>query len=59
MLGDASPLDHAVLDRERYRLKEWTNNRDRCQRAGILEDRDFATEPQLAKAKQQRADWPH
>jgi SRSO17 transposase len=48
-LGYASPLGHALLDRELYLPKEWTSDRDRCRRAGIPEDRGFATKPQLAQ----------
>ncbi len=54
-LGYASPLGHALLDRELYLPKEWANDRDRCQQAGIPADRRFATKPQLAQQMLDRA----
>jgi SRSO17 transposase len=54
-LGYASPLGHALLDRELYLPKEWTTDRERCRRAGIPEDRGFATKPQLAQQMLARA----
>jgi SRSO17 transposase len=47
-LGYASALGHALLDRELYVPKEWTDARARCRQAGIPHDRGFATKPQLA-----------
>jgi SRSO17 transposase len=44
-LGYASRLGQALLDRELYLPKEWTDNPARCQRAGIPQDRGFATKP--------------
>jgi SRSO17 transposase len=43
-----------VLDRERSLPAEWTNDRARCQQAGIPADRGFATKPALAKEMLQR-----
>ncbi|KAG0161963.1 hypothetical protein DFQ30_004710 [Apophysomyces sp. BC1015] len=37
----------AFLDRERYVPKAWTDDRERCQAAGIAETVQFATKPQL------------
>jgi SRSO17 transposase len=54
-LAYASRLGQALLDRELYLPKEWTNDRDRCRRAGIPVDRSFATKPELAKQMLQRA----
>jgi SRSO17 transposase len=54
-LGDASALGHALLDRELYLPKEWTDDRERCRQAGIPEDRRFATTPQLAQQLLARA----
>ncbi len=54
-LGYASPLGRALLDRELYLPKEWTDDRDRCQRAGIPSERHFATKPQLARHMLARA----
>jgi SRSO17 transposase len=54
-LGYASPLGHALLDRELYLPHEWTDDRERCQQAGIPGDRGFATKPQLARQLLARA----
>jgi SRSO17 transposase len=51
----ASRLGDALLDRERSRPEEWTNDRERCRSAGIPDDRDFATTPQLAQQMLARA----
>ncbi|MEU5030648.1 transposase [Streptomyces milbemycinicus] len=40
----------ALVDREPYPPKSWTDNRDRCRAAHIPGDRIFATKPDLAKA---------
>ena len=47
--SDASPLGHALLDRELYLPKGWTDDVERCRQAGIPTDRAFATKPQLAR----------
>jgi SRSO17 transposase len=54
-LGYAGPLGQALVDRELYLPKEWTTDRDRCRRAGIPEDRGFATKLQLAQQMLARA----
>jgi SRSO17 transposase len=54
-LGYASQLGPTLLDRELYLPQEWTDDRDRCQQAGIPEDQRFATKPQLARQMWQRA----
>lgn len=54
-LGYASRLGHALLDRELYLPEEWTDDRARCQDAGIPADRHFATKPQLARQMLARA----
>ncbi len=54
-LSYASPLGHALLDRELYLPQEWTDDRERCRQAGIPEDRRFATKPQLARQMLARA----
>jgi SRSO17 transposase len=54
-LSYASPLGHALLDRELYLPREWTDDRERCRQAGIPEDRCFATKPQLARQMLARA----
>ena len=51
----ASRLGHALLDRELYLPKEWTDDRARCRQAGIPDARGFATKPQLARRMLARA----
>lgn len=53
-LGYASPLGHALLDRELYLPKAWTDAPERCRQAGIPAERRFATKPQLAQQMLQR-----
>jgi SRSO17 transposase len=48
-LGYASPLGQALVDRDLYLPREWTDARERCRQAGIPQDRRFATKPQLAR----------
>ncbi len=54
-LAYAGPLGHALLDRELYLPREWTEDAARCRQAGIPEDRRFATKPQLARHMLARA----
>jgi SRSO17 transposase len=54
-LAYASHLGHALLDRELYLPREWTEDPARCQQAGIPEERRFATKPQLARHMLARA----
>jgi hypothetical protein len=54
-MGYASPLGPALLDRELYLPKEWTDDPERCRQAGIPQDRHFATKPQLAQQMLGRA----
>jgi SRSO17 transposase len=54
-LAYASRHGQALLDRELYLPKEWTDDPSRCRQAGIPETRRFATKPQLATALLQRA----
>jgi len=51
----ASPLGRTFLDRELYLPKAWTEDRERCTRAGIPEDRAMATKPVLAADMIERA----
>ena len=44
----ASPRGRALIDRELYLPKTWTDDRDRCAEAGIGQDVEFATKPALA-----------
>jgi SRSO17 transposase len=48
-LAYASAHGHTLLDRELYLPKEWTADRERCRRAGIPDQRAFATKPALAQ----------
>jgi SRSO17 transposase len=54
-LSYASPLGQVLLDRDLYLPKEWTDDRERCQQAGIPAGRPFATKPQLAQQMLARA----
>jgi hypothetical protein len=55
LLGDASRLGQAWLDRELYLPKEWTNDPARWQPTGIPADRRVATTPPRAQHRRQRA----
>jgi SRSO17 transposase len=54
-LAYASSHGHALIDRELYLPRSWTEDRDRCRAAGIPDDVAFATKPQLAQAMLARA----
>ena len=54
-LAYASPKGRALLDRELYLPKSWTDDRDRCREAGIPDDVQFATKPELARLMLGRA----
>jgi SRSO17 transposase len=45
----------ALIDRELYIPKKWAQDRERCRAAGIGDDVQFATKPQLAKTMIGRA----
>jgi SRSO17 transposase len=45
----------ALIDRELYLPEAWTDDRDRCRKAGIGDDVGFATKPGLAWAMIERA----
>jgi SRSO17 transposase len=45
----------ALIDRELYLPEGWTDDRDRCRRAGIGDDVRFATKPELARKMIERA----
>jgi SRSO17 transposase len=55
LLSYASPLGHALLDRELYLPRAWTDDRERCRQASIPEERCVATTPQLARQMLARA----
>jgi SRSO17 transposase len=44
----AAPAGHVVIGARLYVPKDWAEDRDRCQAAGIPEDLEFKTKPQLA-----------
>jgi SRSO17 transposase len=45
----------ALIDRELYLPESWTDDRDRCREAGISDDVQFATKPELARKMAERA----
>jgi SRSO17 transposase len=54
-LGYAAPRGHALIDRELYLPKSWTDDQDRCAAAGIPATVTFATKPQLARGMIEQA----
>lgn len=55
LLSYASVQGHTLIDRELYLPKEWTDDRERCRRAGIPDEHPFATKPELARQMLERA----
>src|SRR5205823_14497570 len=51
----ATPRGHTYLDRALYLPRSWTDDRERCQEAGIPDAVAFQTKPQLAQTMLQRA----
>src|SRR5258707_3999999 len=51
----AAPEGHVLLDRELYLPREWADDPDRRQEAGVPEAVTFATKPQLARRMLARA----
>jgi SRSO17 transposase len=47
-LAYATGRGHALIDRELYLPTSWTEDRERCAAAGIPEETEFATKPELA-----------
>jgi SRSO17 transposase len=47
-LAYATGRGHALIDRELYLPAAWTGDPDRCAAAGIPEETEFATKPELA-----------
>jgi SRSO17 transposase len=47
-LAYTSPRGRALIDRELYLPASWTDDRDRCQRAGVPAEVEFATKPEQA-----------
>jgi SRSO17 transposase len=54
-LAYASPTGRALIDRELYLPKSWTEDRDRCREAGVPDDVAFASKTELARAMLGRA----
>ena len=54
-LAYASGRGHALVDRELYLPRSWTDDPGRCARAGVPEQVGFATKPALATAMIERA----
>jgi SRSO17 transposase len=54
-LAYASPRGRALIDRELYLPKSWTDDRDRCAGAGVPDEVGFATKPGLGLAMLERA----
>lgn len=54
-LAYAAPEGVALIDRELYLPKAWTEDRVRCREAGIPDDVHFATKPTLARRMLERA----
>jgi SRSO17 transposase len=50
----ASPRGRALIDRELYVPRSWTEDRQRCGEAGIGCDVEFATKPQLVRRMLER-----
>ena len=49
-----SPRGRALIDRELYLPRSWTDDPDRCAEAGIGKDVEFATKPVLARRMLER-----
>jgi SRSO17 transposase len=54
-LAYASPRGRALIDRELYLPKSWTEDPDRCTEAGVPSEIGFATKPEQARAMIARA----
>lgn len=54
-LAYASDRGRALIDRELYLPKAWAEDRERCRAAGIGDEVDFATKPELAQTMVERA----
>lgn len=54
-LAYASVHGHALIDRELYLPRSWTDDRDRCREADVPDEAEFATKAELARAMVGRA----
>jgi SRSO17 transposase len=50
-----TPRGRALIDRELYLPASWTDDRDRCRKAHVPDEVEFATKPQQAKSMLERA----
>src|SRR6516164_5103737 len=55
LLAYASRYGHALIDRELYLPRSWTEDPERCRAAGIPEEVEFTTKPRQAQAMIARA----
>jgi SRSO17 transposase len=55
LLAYASRYGHALIDRELYLPRSWTDDPERCRAAGIPKETGFATKPRQAQAMIGRA----
>jgi SRSO17 transposase len=51
----ASAHGHALLDRALYLPQAWTDDRERCEHAGVPDEQLFTTKPQMARQMLKRA----
>jgi len=54
-LAYASARGRALVDRELYLPRSWTDDRDRCRGAGVPDDAQFSSKPELARLMLGRA----
>jgi SRSO17 transposase len=54
-LAYATSAGHGVIDRELYLPQGWLADAERCQAAGVPDQRAFATKPELARVMLERA----
>ena len=54
-LAYASPRGRALVDGGLHLPRSWTDDRDRCREAGVPDDVQFATKPELARLMLGRA----
>jgi SRSO17 transposase len=54
-LAYATSRGRALIDRELYLPRSWTTDRDRCRRAHVPDEVEFATKPQQAQTMLRRA----
>jgi SRSO17 transposase len=54
-LGYASSKGHAGIDRALYLPRQWTEDPDRCKKAGIPDEAEYRTKPELALEMVERA----